>query len=125
MNIVRVGRSLLALAWTAAVGSAPAAAARVQRFELTANAPLLVHVGDTLELTLGEDIDTYHYNRWVPGDAEPGPVFIGDQSWFHGLEEHSNEWVTQARLLIDRGARTGHHADVGRRPGRAARRQES
>lgn len=80
----------------AAIGlwlAAGIAHAGLVRFDLVADGPLTVSPGSTVGFTVVEDYDPFHYYVRVPGDPEPGPVFIGGQTWYHGREELRQEGV--------------------------------
>jgi len=83
-------KSLAAIGLWLAAGIANAG---LVRFDLVADGPLTVSPGSTVSFTVVEDFDPYFYYNRVPRDPEPGPAFIGGQTWYLGREEWRQEGV--------------------------------
>jgi hypothetical protein len=71
--------------------------ASLVQFELLPTGPLVVQPGQEVGFTVIEDYDLYSYYSHVPGNPEPGPIFIGGQSWFNG----SGYRVQESVYLLD------------------------
>lgn len=77
--------SLLAMMLVAAMTVGGHAIAGLNQFQLVATSPTTIFPGEAVsfDLILNYGTDVIR-NVSYPGEAEPGPVFAGDQRWYHG-----------------------------------------
>lgn len=77
--------SLLTMMLVAAMTMGGHALAGLNQFQLAATSPTTIFPGETVsfDLILNYSTDVIR-NVSYPGEAEPGPVFAGDQRWYHG-----------------------------------------
>lgn len=84
----------------------PNAQAGLNQFELVATTPTLINPGDSVSFDLIVNYSTdIIRNASYPGDAEPGPVFVGEQRWYHGGGVYESVFYNYgtARITSDAG----------------------